>query len=148
MSELQDKLVAEAMSWLNTPFLHQGAIKGVGVDCANFIASTVCAAAPRYFGREDLVPKDYLPQEDGIVLKRILLEETDFIATENREKADIIAFCDEACREPDVPRHLVMIQAVTPITTFVIDPTPDGVRRHRLNGWWLKRIHSVWRVRA
>ena len=147
MSELQDKIVAEAMTWLNTPFLHQGAIKGRGVDCANFVARTICAVAPRYLGREDMIPTDYKPQEDGVALKRILVEEADFVDTADRQKADIIAFCDEACREPDVPRHLVIIQAVVPATTFVIDPTPEGVVRHRLNGWWLKRIHSVWRVR-
>lgn len=26
-------VVSEAISWLNTPYHHQGAIKGVGVDC-------------------------------------------------------------------------------------------------------------------
>lgn len=30
-------VVAEAMSWLRTPYHHQGRIKGVGVDCATLL---------------------------------------------------------------------------------------------------------------
>lgn len=147
MSELQDKLVAEARTWLGTPFQHQGTLKGIGVDCANFVARTVCAVAPRYLGREDIIPVDYRREEDGEALRKILNDETDFVLTEDRQAGDIMAFMDEACREPDKPRHLVFIEEVLPATTFVIDPTANGVRRHRLNGWWMARIHSVWRVR-
>ncbi|HEX3884738.1 MAG TPA: hydrolase [Stellaceae bacterium] len=32
----RDAVVAEAESWLGTPFHHQARIKGVGVDCGNF----------------------------------------------------------------------------------------------------------------
>ena len=31
---MQEAVVAEARSWLRTPYHHQGRIKGVGVDCA------------------------------------------------------------------------------------------------------------------
>lgn len=31
-------LVAEALSWLGTPFHHQGRIKGAGVDCGMLVA--------------------------------------------------------------------------------------------------------------
>lgn len=31
---LRDEIVAEARTWLKTPFHHQGRLKGVGVDCA------------------------------------------------------------------------------------------------------------------
>lgn len=29
--------VAEAMTWLGTPYHHQGRVKGVGVDCATLL---------------------------------------------------------------------------------------------------------------
>jgi cell wall-associated NlpC family hydrolase len=32
----RDAVVAEALSWLRTPYHHRGRIKGVGVDCAQF----------------------------------------------------------------------------------------------------------------
>jgi cell wall-associated NlpC family hydrolase len=31
---LRDKILAEAYSFLNTPYHHQGRLKGVGIDCA------------------------------------------------------------------------------------------------------------------
>lgn len=38
MSDLRARIVAEAMSWLGTPF-HTGAqVKGAGVDCANLLS--------------------------------------------------------------------------------------------------------------
>jgi len=33
-NELRDAVVAEAKTWLNTPYRHYAKIKGVGVDCA------------------------------------------------------------------------------------------------------------------
>ena len=33
-NEQRDLIVEETKSWLRTPYHHQGAIKGVGVDCA------------------------------------------------------------------------------------------------------------------
>jgi len=33
-NEIRAEIVAEARSWIGTPYLHQGRIKGVGVDCA------------------------------------------------------------------------------------------------------------------
>jgi cell wall-associated NlpC family hydrolase len=34
MIEPANDIVREALTWLNTPYHHQGSIKGVGVDCA------------------------------------------------------------------------------------------------------------------
>ncbi len=32
----REAVVAEALTWLRTPYHHQGALKGIGVDCAHF----------------------------------------------------------------------------------------------------------------
>lgn len=40
MSEVRTQIVAEALTWLKTPFHHMGRQKGAGVDCAQFL----CAA--------------------------------------------------------------------------------------------------------
>jgi len=34
MSGTRDDVIDEAMTWLKTPFHHQGRVKGAGVDCA------------------------------------------------------------------------------------------------------------------
>lgn len=37
-------IVAEAQSWLGTPYHHHGRIKGVGVDCAQILLAVYCDA--------------------------------------------------------------------------------------------------------
>ena len=38
-----EKIIAEAKSWIGTPFHHQAMIKGVGVDCAHFLIGVFSA---------------------------------------------------------------------------------------------------------
>lgn len=38
MTPIRQKILEEARSFLNTPYHHQGRIKGVGVDCAMLLA--------------------------------------------------------------------------------------------------------------
>jgi cell wall-associated NlpC family hydrolase len=56
--EQRERVVAEALSWLGTPFHHVADIKGVGVDCAHFIARVFENAG--VIGHVDIAP--YLPQ--------------------------------------------------------------------------------------
>lgn len=35
---MRDKIIQEALTWLHTPYHHQARQKGIGVDCAQFIA--------------------------------------------------------------------------------------------------------------
>lgn len=44
----RDDVVAEAMTWLGTPYHHHGAVKGVGVDCARILAMvySACGLVP------------------------------------------------------------------------------------------------------
>lgn len=42
--ELRAAVVAEAMTWLGTPFHHNARLKGVGVDCAMFVIAVYSAA--------------------------------------------------------------------------------------------------------
>jgi cell wall-associated NlpC family hydrolase len=35
--DLRTRIVLEARSWIGTPFVHQGAVKGVGVDCLQLV---------------------------------------------------------------------------------------------------------------
>src|SRR5882672_3865378 len=127
--ELQDQIVKEARTWIGTPFRHQGRIKGLGVDCANMISQTIIQVVPRYQGRAEAIVNNYRRFENGKLLLKILEEETDFILTEDKGPGDIIALIDEAHMFPKIPRHLVWVDELTPITTFVIDPTSKGVRR-------------------
>jgi cell wall-associated NlpC family hydrolase len=142
MSELGHKLVEEARSWKGTRFQHQGMIKGVGVDCAHFIALVA-----RDSGIDIEIPHDYRPREDGTVMLRLLNEHMEMVPTEDAQAGDVLALCDEALRDKDVPRHLVFVSDVTPKTMFIVHASERGVREHRTDAHWKARIHSAWRLK-
>lgn len=56
-AEARAAIVAEALSWLGTPYHHHGRVKGAGVDCAQMPAAVyeACGIVPH------LAP-DYSPQ--------------------------------------------------------------------------------------
>lgn len=139
---LADRLVEEARSWRGTPFRHQGQIKHVGVDCAQFVALVAKAA-----GIPVEIPQDYKAREDGSVMLRLLNDNMGIIPTEEVKAGDVIAFSDESLRDPDVPRHLAFVSDVTPKTIFIVHASEHGVREHRTDSHWRKRIHSVWRLK-
>lgn len=39
-----DRIISEAKGWLNTPYHHEGNIRGAGVDCAMFLVEVYSAA--------------------------------------------------------------------------------------------------------
>ena len=43
MSAIRKAIVAEAISWINTPFHHAARVKGAGVDCANLLVAVFAA---------------------------------------------------------------------------------------------------------
>jgi cell wall-associated NlpC family hydrolase len=65
MSAMRDQIVAEARSWLGTPWVHQHRTKGVATDCAGLVIGVARALG--------LVPPDfdvngYGRQPDGSLL--------------------------------------------------------------------------------
>lgn len=140
MSTLSQALVNEARSWKGTRWVHQGRTKGLAVDCAGFISEVA-----RNVGIGVDIPADYKPHEDGAIMLRLLNEHMEIV--DEMQPGDVLAFCDEAVRERDVPRHLAFVTEVKPHTTFIIEAGARGVVEHRMDAGWLRRIHSVWRLK-
>lgn len=141
MSELAQRLVDEARTWKSTRFQHQGRLKGVGVDCVNFISEVAREAGVKNLD----IPRDYRPQEDGSIMLRLLNEHMELV--DEMQSGDILALCDEATREPNIPRHLVFVTDVLPHKTTIIHASQHGVREHRMDAAWLRRVHSIWRIK-
>jgi len=144
---LGDRIAEEARSWVNTPFRHQGRIKGRAVDCANFIYLVALAPSVGLISpEEEVFINNYRLREDGAEMLFVLHKKLRRVKDGSRQAGDVLAVCDEECREKDVPRHLVIVHQVLSYTTYIIDATERGVRRHRMDGRWERRIHSVWRA--
>ena len=137
---LQQQIVDEARTWANTRFQHQGRIKGLGVDCVGFISEVAKAV-----GIPVEIPHDYRPRDDGMVMLRLLKEHMELVDV--AQPGDVLALIDEALRDPEIPRHLAFVTEVTPKTTFIIHASQHGVKEHRMDSHWAKRIHSTWRIK-
>jgi cell wall-associated NlpC family hydrolase len=143
--EWADMLLKEARSWLGTPYLENGKLKGVGVDCLHFVDLVALGIGLPGFS----IPAGYTPGSHaaGGVMLQVLDTHLDFVPTKTRRPGDIIAFVEQSCQNMDEPTHVAFVDKVTSSTTFIIEAGTSGVIRHRIDGFWIKRIHSVWRFR-
>lgn len=137
-----------AAEYVGTPWVHQGRLKGLGVDCCGFIASVAeeSGAIPAA-GFE----QDYRRAENGERMIALLTEYMDYVSdkVEDAQPGDVIALCDEQLKQPDVPRHLVFLSAwVRDGVPYIIHAGSRGVVRHRMDALWKRRVHSVWKIRS
>jgi hypothetical protein len=148
------EFVAEALSWKGTPFGHQQPLKGVAVDCANFIAGV---AAATHATPDTLFERNYRRREDGTQMVMELvrymgpvrcLDERGGVTLEHALPGDVLALHDGADFEK--PRHLAFL-------TQLVDgrgrdypkmchASARGVVCHRIDAHFRGLIHSIWRV--
>ena len=142
-----ERLVDVARTYLRTPWAHQGRLKGLGVDCVGFIA----AAAEESRSVTDVeFEQDYRRAENGVRMRELLNDYMDYVSAEieDAQAGDVIAFCDEALRHRDVPRHLgILTEWKREGVPYVIEASERGVVEHRMDAAWKRRVHSVWRIR-
>ena len=64
--ELRQAIVAEAMTWLGTPWHHRARVRGAGVDCAQFLVGVFSAPAVARIPALDLgyYPPDWHLHQD------------------------------------------------------------------------------------
>lgn len=72
-AEQRATVVAEARSWLRTPWHHEARVKDAGVDCANFLIGVyaACGLAPE-FTPEQYPPDWMLHRDEEKFLKHLL----------------------------------------------------------------------------
>jgi cell wall-associated NlpC family hydrolase len=87
----RDDVVAEARSWLRTPFHHAARIKGVGVDCAMLPAAVYAQVGLiPYMENVDYYPLDWhLHRNEERYLATVLAHAK---PTENPQKGDFALF--------------------------------------------------------
>lgn len=153
----RQQIIDIARSWRGTRYEHQGATKHLGADCEGFVEGVF-----REAGHNEVIAvvRNYRRREDGSLMLKLLNEHLDLVtATDGREAvdmsharpADIFAFGDEALRLPDRPRHLgIYTEQRGDGVHYVIHMGNEthGVVEHRMDIRWLKRVHSIWRVRG
>jgi len=150
----REDIVREAAEWEGTRWVHQQSLKGVAADCEGFLEGVASNCDVPVLVE---VVRNYRRREDGSLMLRLLEEALDFVTgSELREPpdmsgvmlADVIAFCDEKLFEPNKPKHLGLLTRIRADgVLYVTHASERGVVKHRLSYEWLRRIHSVWRIR-
>lgn len=142
------QIVEEARTWKGTPWMHQQAVKGVGADCVAFIEAVALETLAT--GGDVSFAKDYSRSEDGATMLRLLAEHMEQIDPAEALPGDVLALIAEDLRRPSIPRHMVIVTEVreSPRTRYVIHASEHGVREHRMDAHWERRVHSAWRARG
>jgi cell wall-associated NlpC family hydrolase len=88
---MQEHVRVEALSWVDTPYLHMARVKGSGCDCATFLIGVYEAvgALPRL--RVDYYPPDWnLHRSEELYLNQLLKYAG--VVTGAREVGDVLMF--------------------------------------------------------
>ncbi len=103
---LQEKVVKEAESFLNTPWHHEARIKGAGIDCGMFLLEVGEAVGAIPHIQPDHYPPDFMCHRN----------ETWFLDL-------IMQYCDEVFEPPYLPGDIVMFKhgRIFSHSGFVID---------------------------
>ena len=135
----RDDIVAEARSWLGTPFRHQGRIKGVGVDCAGVVIET-----GRALGLTDYAEEGYSKQPNPYRMGHTLDLYLDRIYMSEAQPGDVywMRFIE--------PMHLAIATQLDDGRPGLVHAYADRGKcvEHTLNDKWQRRIVRCYRFRG
>ncbi len=149
---MREEIVAEARTWIGTPFHHQGRVKRAGCDCIGMVLGTlhnIGARAAQKTTDGAAIPftefdrTDYSPDPNSARLKHTLDEHLTEIELEAIAPGDVLLF-----KVIHLPQHvgivgnhpsggLSLIHAYSPAGKVVEEP---------LAKMWLSRVIAAYRV--
>jgi NlpC/P60 family putative phage cell wall peptidase len=149
---MRTEIVAEARSWVGTPFHHQGRVKKAGCDCIGMVLGALHNVGARSRARDEagnVVPftafdrTDYSPDPNSDRLEHTLDEHLIEIPVASIRKGDVLLF-----KIIHLPQHvgivgdhpsggLSLIHAYSPAGKVVEEP---------LGKMWLTRVIAAYRV--
>ena len=130
-----DQIVAEARTYLGTPYHHIGRLKGVGVDCIGLVTGVAQALGITYY---DLLT--YSRRPDGVTLMREFEKNLIKVTKEEGRAGDIGAFWFVG--KAKLPCHAGIFTDHGLLHTY----TNSGkVVEHVVNTFWAERTVQVFR---
>ena len=134
-------IVAEARSWVGTPYQHQAHLRGVGCDCGGLIGGVAVAlgiVAADWWATVFTPHAGYARQPHGDSLVNVLDSFMPRI-----DPSDICAGCVVAMRFRRDPQHIAIVADHPGGEWSMIHALNAGLRQvveHRIDARWLKRI--------
>ncbi len=131
----KEMVVAEARSWLGTPFHHQGRLKGIGGDCIGLVIGVANA-----LNISDYNITNYSRLPNGDLLKGLLELHLDKVAIADRQIGDIGLFKFE--REP---QHVGVFSDIGIIHNY---QQVKQCVEHGFDSVWQQRLLAVFRFKG
>lgn len=136
---MKDRIIAEALSWIGTPYHHQASLKGLGCDCLGLLRGVWRAV----MGSEPEMPPPYSPDWAEASRADTLVEAArrHLVEVEDRafEPGDVLLF---RFREQLPAKHCAI--AVTP-GTMVHAHDGAAVCEVAIRPWWQRHLAGVFR---
>lgn len=130
-------IVAEARSWLGTPYLHQASVKGAGADCLGLLRGIWRAL----LGDEPEAIPPYTADWAEPARQEVLLEAASRLLRRKplaeAERGDVLLF---RMREGSIAKHLGIQSATGAEARFIHAFTGHGVVESPLSQPWQRRI--------
>jgi cell wall-associated NlpC family hydrolase len=128
-------VVAEARRWLETPFMHQGRVLGVGVDC---VGVPIMVAQAR--GLSDFDIQAYGRQPNGSQMRAFLDANMDRVPMTDSAVGDLLLM-----RIERDPQHLAIL---TDKGILHAHASVGRCVEHGIDDRWRRRIIAVYRFRG
>lgn len=132
-----ERIVAEARSWIGTPYLHQASVKGAGTDCLGLLRGIW----RELYGPEPEVVPPYTADWAEPDHREVLLEAGARLLTAKPRDAavpgDVLVF---RMRAGSIAKHLGIQSDVGPAPGFIHAYTDHGVVESPLSLPWERRI--------
>lgn len=130
--------VNAALDLLGTPFLHQGRLPGIALDCAGVV---VCAARAAGYKVADVQGYARIPSHGQFM--GAVMEHCDTIAIEDAQPGDLMMFAFRS-----EPQHIAIITRIDPITILHSYQQVGKVVMNRLDDTWRSRLRGSYRLRG
>jgi NlpC/P60 family putative phage cell wall peptidase len=137
MSGLASEAIAEAQTWIGTPYRHQASCKGGGADCLGLIRGIWRAL---YGDEPESVPAysaDWSEPQGEEALWDASSRHLIAQSGRNVERGDVVLF---RMRNDSVAKHLGVISSVGPTASFIHAYSGQGVVQSPLSAPWARRV--------
>ena len=134
----RDMIVAEARTWLGTPFQHQARLKGVGVDCAGVPVGIARALKLPY---ADAQGYSRIPSQGQF--RGVLAACLDVIDLADVQPGDLMSF---AWRSEE--QHIAVVSQLNPLRLIHAWQAIGQCVENDFDAIWQQRLRGCWRFRG
>lgn len=139
---LQERAIAEAVSWLGTPYRHQASLKGIGCDCLGLLRGVWRALYGEEPERAPNYTPDWAEARGAETLAEAAARHMTPVPIGDAAAGDVLLF---RWRGNLPAKHAGIL--IGP-ATFIHAQQGAAVSRAALTPWWRRRIAFVFRFPA